>query len=170
MNIYIRTNFSNFTGLGHLMRCTRLAKEFEYKGHKCFFFLDRPNNLIKLKYKNFFIYNNSTKYSNEINDARLFCKLTIKNGPGIVLLDDYQFSEKWERYVSKIHKKIVIFDDLENCNHYADVIINYNPKHYPIIKYNFKKNKKKNCKYLIGPKYNVLDKKKSKKRQMQTLI
>ena len=133
------------------MRCSRLSLELSKKGHKCLFFLDKSDDLINIKFKKFYIYDDNKKYLNEIEDAKKFCKITKDMGPGIVLLDDYRFSKKWERHASKIHKKIIIFDDLENKDHYADFIINYNPKNYPVIKYNFNRNKKENCKFLIHP-------------------
>ena len=58
--------------------------------------------------------------------------------------------------MSTYHNKIVVLDDLETQNHYADFIINYNPRNYPIVKYNFKRNKKKGCQFLIHPKYNII--------------
>ena len=159
MNIYIRTNFSNISGLGHLMRCSRLALELKKKGYNCIFYLDKPHKLINIKFHKIYIYENRKKYLNEIEDAKNFCKLTKKIGSGIVILDDYRFNKSWEKYTSKFHKKIIIFDDLENKDHYADFIINYNPKNYPLIKYNFTRNKKKNCKFLIHPEFNILEKK-----------
>ena len=140
------------------MRCSRLSLELSKKGHKCLFFLDKPDDLMNIKFKKFYIYDDNKKYLNEVEDVKKFCKITKDMGPGIVLLDDYRFSKKWERHASKIHKKIIIFDDLENKDHYADFIINYNPKNYPVIKYNFNRNKKKNCKFLIHPQFNIIEK------------
>ena len=158
MNIYIRTNFSNLTGLGHLMRCSRLSLELSKKGFNCLFFLDKPHHLINIKFKKFYIYENNKKYLSEAEDVKKFCKLTKDMGSGFVILDDYRFGKIWEQNVLKIHKKVIIFDDLENKDHYADFIINYNPKNYPVIKYDFNRNKKKGSKFLIHPKFNILEK------------
>ena len=143
MNIFIRTNFNNLVGLGHIKRSTRLATELKNRGHDCFFYLDNFNSNIKINFKSYFIYSNKKKYFDEIEDAKSFLSITKKNQPGIVIVDDYRIGIKWEKYVSKYHKKIVVFDDLETKKHYADFIVNYNPRNYPIIKYDFKKNKKK---------------------------
>ena len=156
MNVYIRTNCNSKIGLGHLIRTSRLAIEMRKIGLVCFFFLDNFYSGKFLEFKKTAMYNNRSKFTNEIDDAKLFCKLTKKIKPGIVLVDDYRLSIKWEKYVSKFHKKIITFDDIENKQHYADTIINYNPRHYPIVKYNYKNNKKKNCDYLINLKYNIL--------------
>ena len=60
-------------------------------------------------------------------------------------------------YVFK-QKKIIIFDDLEDKEHFADVIINYNPKNISSLKYDFSRNKKDKCNFLINPKYNIISK------------
>ena len=156
MNVYIRTNYNSKIGLGHLVRTTRLAIEMRKIGLLCFFFIDNFYSGKFLEFRKTAMYNNRNKFTNEINDAKLFCKLTGKIKPGIVLVDDYRLSIKWEKYVSKFHKKIITFDDIEDKQHYADTIINYNPRHYPIVKYNYNNNKKKNCDYLINLKYNIL--------------
>jgi len=163
MNVYIRTNFSNKIGLGHLTRSKRLAIEMEKKGINCIFFLDNycPNNL--LNFQKIFLYKNEGKFFSEMKDARTFCEHTKHFEKGYVLIDDYRIGKKWEKYVSKYHKKIIVFDDLEDKEHYADVVINYNPKHSPIIKYDYKKNKKIKCNYLISPKYNIISKQKINK-------
>ena len=49
-------------------------------------------------------------------------------------------------------KGIVLLD------HYADFIINYNPKNYPIIKYNLPEIKK-GFKFLINPQFKIEGKK-----------
>jgi spore coat polysaccharide biosynthesis predicted glycosyltransferase SpsG len=170
VNIYIRTNFSSNTGLGHLMRCNRLSLELKKRGHNCLFFLDKPHSLINIDFKRFYIYGNNKKYLNENEDAKFFCQITNSMGKGIILLDDYRFSKIWEKHVSKFHKKIIIFDDLETKDHYADFIINYNPKNYPIIKYNFNRNKKKGCKFLINPQFNIVGKKNLLEKQKKDLF
>ena len=32
---------------------------------------------------------------------------------------------RWERFVSKYHKKVILIDDLNNKEHFSDYIINY---------------------------------------------
>ena len=156
MNIYIRTNFNNKIGLGHIKRTLRIAKEFKSRGHNCIFYIDQNNPNIIIPFKKIQIYPKNRKYVNEIQDAKFFINKLPEKNLGIIVLDDYRLSITWEKYVSSFKHKIVVFDDLENKKHYADIIINYNPKNYPINKYNFKNNQKKNCQFLINPKYNVI--------------
>ena len=90
MNVYIRTNFSNKIGLGHLTRSKRLAIEMEKKGINCIFFLDNycPNNL--LNFQKIFLYKNEGKFFSEMKDARTFCEHTKHFEKGYVLIDDYR--------------------------------------------------------------------------------
>ena len=156
MNIFIRTNFGKNIGLGHIMRTYRIALEFSKKKYNCIFFTDDKKLPFKTKFKTILMYKNTSKYKDEMLDAKLFCELTKNYNSGYVLLDDYRFNVNWEKYVSKKQKKIIIFDDIEKNKHFADTIINYNPKHYPKIKYNYKLNKKENSNFLIHPKYNII--------------
>ena len=159
MNFFIRTNYNNKLGIGHLMRSRRVAAKLRKKGHKVFIVVDKYNSILKSKDNHISLYKKQKFKSQEV-DAEIFCKKTKKFGEGFVILDDYRFGEKWETKVKKFHKKIITFDDNEKLTHNSDIIINYNPKHYPIVNYNFKKNKNKNSIYLINPNYCVISKKK----------
>ena len=78
--------------------------------------------------------------------------------PGFVIVDDYRLGFKWQKKVSRVHNKVICFDDMQDKKHYADYIINYNPRNYPKILYPYENNKKKNAIYLIHPKYNIISK------------
>ena len=159
MNIFFRTNYNNKIGIGHIIRCNRLANEFSKLGHNCYFFFDNLNSVRFINYKSFSL-NTKKNVFNELSDARNFCKYTRKIGKGYVIVDDYRLGYSWERFVSKYHKKVILIDDLNNKEHFSDYIINYNPKNFPEIKYNFSFNKKKGSKFLIHPNYNIISQKK----------
>ena len=53
----------------------------------------------------------------------------FKEGKGIVVLDDYRFNKKWQKNILKYHNKLIVFDDNESDEQYADILINYNPKY-----------------------------------------
>lgn len=164
MNIYIRLNCSSIIGIGHIVRASRISKEFEKINFECFFFLDfkdyKYDKIIKkILNKNFFyLYSNKNYSFSQLNDAKLFIdKLyKFKLDPGYVIIDDYRVGLQWQKKVSKYQKKIICFDDMENRKHFADYIINYNPRNYPVINYKYSNNKKKNAIYLIHPKFNVI--------------
>jgi len=77
------------------------------------------------------------------------------NNKSIII--DCLFGIGLSRKISGIYKKIIKFDDLEDKEHFADVIINYNPKNISSLKYDFSRNKKDKCNFLINPKYNIID-------------
>jgi len=161
MNFYIRTNFSNKLGIGHIVRTIRLSRRLTWLGHNCFFFLDKKIeknfdflsgiNLIEL-------YQNNQKFKNETEDAKLFIRCTKKFPKGNVIVDDYRLACKWEKNVKKYHLNLIAFDDLEK-KHFADFIIsakiNNNLKS-SFIRNNFKNNPQ----LLLGPKYSIIDDKK----------
>ena len=75
MKIYIRTNVNKNIGLGHLSRCSRLIKYFNYKGFNCEIFLDHPGSLdyfffnIRDKIKINYLYNKKELFLDQKDDA-----------------------------------------------------------------------------------------------------
>ncbi len=155
--IYIRTNFNESIGFGHIYRCIRLARKLK-KNFQVIFYIDRKNLNILKSFEVIEIYNRG-KFKNQINDASNFISLTKKNGPGIVILDDYRFDYSWQKKISKYHEKLITFDDTETLRHYADTVVNYNPKNYIYSKFKKKNNKKPNSSYLVHPNYSIFEKK-----------
>lgn len=160
VNIFFRINFSNKIGLGNLVRCDRLAHEFKKLGHKCYFIFDTLEQSKKTKVQSFYLYNKSQKKINQINDAKLVLQLISKYNSKIIILDDERFNYDWQKFISKKKIKIISFSEGRSSRQYSDVIINYNPINYPIIKKEFYVSKKKDCKYLIHPKFNIISRKK----------
>ena len=156
MNFYIRTNFSNKLGIGHIIRTTRLSQRLSRLGHTCIFFLDKNNvnNFSFLqKVKAQTLYKNNNNFKNETEDAKLFIEFTKKFSKGNVIVDDYRLTYKWEKLVRKHHLKIIAFDDLEK-KHYADVIIN--SKINDVTKNSFIKNILCFKLLIIGCKYFII--------------
>ena len=75
----------------------------------------------------------------------------------IVIIDDYRIGKTWEKIVSKGVKKIIVIDDFYNRPHYCDIYINSKPGVEKKIDQINKKNKK-NCKFLLGPKFCTINK------------
>ena len=160
MNFFIRTNIGTNIGIGHLVRVSRLADRLHKLGHKCWFFVDHlPKNNFEIFRKNKLhpIYSNKKKFSTESKAAKIYNLKTSEIGRGFVIVDDYRLSHVWEKIVNKKHLKLLAFDDLEDKKHYADFILNYNPRHYENNLYNKKNIIKKNCKLLVDPRYNIIN-------------
>ena len=62
--------------------------------------------------------------------------------------------------------KIISFTEGNKKKQYSDFIINYNPINFPDIKKEYFVSEKKNCKYLIHPKFNII----SKTKRIKILI
>lgn len=155
-NIFIRTNLNSNLGIGHYMRCKRLANEFHAKNVNCFFVCDNSIDNFNSDFKSFSLYKNGSKFRNEIDDAKNFIYSIKDLDEGLVLVDDYRLGYLWQKEVSKSKKKIILIDDF-NSKNCADYIINYSPEFFFDKKYN-KKNLKKNAKLIIGPEYALFDK------------
>lgn len=171
LSFYFRINSDKSVGIGHLMRSLRLAKQLKLKGHSCVFCIDKKINLetVIKDFKIIYLYKSNESFKNQISDANLFLnKINYINS--MVIIDDYRLSYLWEKHVSKKVNKIIVFDDLEIQKHYSDIYINYKPTFENYANFNQKIILKKNCKILIGPKYNVIEciAKKSKKKKLFT--
>ena len=44
-NVYFRLNSSEKIGIGHAMRCVRIARILKKNGHKCIFYIDHQSDL-----------------------------------------------------------------------------------------------------------------------------
>ena len=166
MNFFFRTNFNTEVGIGHLVRNLRIYNELKKK-NSCKLFIDKYDNSIShLAPKKIFneIYKDE-KFINEKRDANLFLDKIKNLKKGYIVLDDYRLNVIWQKILSKKNYKIITLDDFDNRCHYSDIIVNYDPKNLNPKNFNFKLNKKKNAKYLLGPKYCILPKTKYQKKK-----
>jgi len=162
MNFYIRTNYGNNVGLGHMTRILSILNYGKRKSHRFLTFVDKFENNIKDfvgKNKVRGLYEKNKKYKNQIEDAKIFLSKIKKLPRGFVIIDDYRLGYFWEKYVSNFCHKIIVIDDFINKKHYADVLINTKPSLLKVNRENYstlKKNNKKKCKFLLGPKYSPI--------------
>ena len=158
MDFHIRTNLNNKIGIGHLSRSLRLANKIVENGHNCNIYVDnfKNNFFYQNKKINFFSLYKKENYNSEKKDSLLFIRET-QSKPGIVIIDDYRLTQIWEKEIYKFHKKIIVLEDLNINKHYADIIINFSPNFLDGSKYNYKLSKKKNCRFLLGPKYSLIN-------------
>jgi len=156
-NFYFRLNSDEKMGLGHLMRCLRLARVLKSKGHTCIFCLDKKTflHVIKSEFKIINLYKKNQKFKDENADAKLFLKLT-KASNEFIVVDDYRLNYLWQKKTSKEKNKIIVLDDFENKSNYCDYYINSKPNF--IEKKNFSNNilKKKSTTILLGPRYSMI--------------
>ena len=91
------------------------------------------NSKIHVNHKIHYLYDGKNEFINEIDDAKKFVKAIEPLDNGYVLLDDYRLGYRWQKYVSKYTKKIILIDDFLTKN-YADIIINYSLRRDMTIK------------------------------------
>lgn len=156
MNIYFRIGLNKSTGLGHLLRSSRLAESFIKKKCNILFLIDHQ---INFPFKNKKIIINELYQTNEefniAHDYKKFIKIT-KDNKGIVIVDDYRIEDSWLKKVKEFHHKIIIFDDHFRKINFADIIVNTKPNFlFNNIQTKYKKLNNES-KLLLGPKYSLL--------------
>ena len=67
-----RLNSNIITGIGHIMRCVRVAKNLKEKGHKCIFYLDKESsfNYLMKEFEIKYIYQKNINFQNQKKDAK----------------------------------------------------------------------------------------------------
>ena len=135
--------------MGHLSRTLKFANILKKNGHKCFFYIDKKKDLkeIKINYPVFEIDRNYV-FQDETIDAKKFIKL-LKKEKGFIIVDDYRLKTVWQNIIKKNKHKLIHISDDAKLNDISDYKINYK-----INSYKIKKNK---TKYLLGPKYVLLE-------------
>mgnify|MGYP000744796289 CR=1 FL=1 len=167
MNIIFRADASIRIGLGHIMRCLVLAKEFQSQQNTVTFICKNlTGNAISLIQKNlhsilvlptvsdFFsdnFYIDCLGSTQEI-DAEQTIHVIPPNAD-LLIVDQYALDAIWHHMLRPYAKKIMVLDDLANKNFECDILLNQNlgssQEQY--------ENKIPNaCQMLLGCKYALL--------------
>ena len=141
--------------MGHLSRTLKIANILKKNGHNCFFYIDKKKDLREVKI-NYPVYEIDKNYvfQNEMIDAKKFLK-KLKKDKGFIIVDDYRLKIIWQKIIKKNKYKLIHISDDEKLSDIPNYTINYK-----INSYKIKKVKKNNAKYLLGPKYVLLEKNK----------
>lgn len=175
-NLIFKIYCNSESGLGHLIRCYRIASKIKKK-FNIYFILDKKiqNKKISLKLKGIktiFLYSSDDKFKNQ-NDDYLRFKIKIHNlKSNYIFIDDYRLGLHWHKKVTKIIKNIIIIDDLNNRKFFGKYYLNYKATNLVKLKEKVKKNCNKNIKLLLGPKYCILDEnlRKTKSKHFNIII
>lgn len=174
--IFFRIEISKKIGLGHFVRCWRIAQRLKKK-YSSIFVIDKIPQELKKNY----IFSNLTiielyqnnKFRGEKSDSKNFVeKINHNEAKDILFIDDYRLSSKWSKNLKKKFKKIIVIDDLANrkfnCNYYINYKTNFNLNNFSIAK---KINKLK-TKLILGNQYTILDQslKKNKHSILKNII
>lgn len=147
-------------GLGHVFRCINLANQL--KSHEIQFLIEDYGSvhllLTKSGFKKIF---HLTPNLNESNDVKKTLEHISENSIDLLIVDKYGLTNNFVKKMKKIVKTVII-SDLKNISYDADLLVNgfigFNNK---IVLNKFK------TKCLLGPKYQILNKKYEKKHKYQ---
>ena len=163
-NIMIRTiggkNKSNNIGLGHIHRITNLLENFNLINSYCVLedFGNAEKNLNRKKFKEII---RIKKKINVDQDIEITKKIIQEKNIDLIIVDKFPLNHKYTKEIKKMCK-LVIISDLKNIEYDADLIIN------GFIGYKNKSiTNSKNVKCLLGPKFQIINKKFQRKSKVQ---
>ena len=171
MKVLFRTDSAAHIGLGHVSRCMTLAEEFENRGHtvhilcrKHYGYVQIPENpnraafylpggLGKSKSRKVACYGDWLGVS-AAEESVLITDHIAQHGPyDIIVIDHYAIDGYVESRIGSDCYLIAI-DDLMNRNHHCDLLIDQNLSAERQVYQSLQL--KKECDYLLGPKYAIL--------------
>jgi len=122
--VVIRVDGNSKIGLGHIYRGIAIAhmlkNDFDIE-----FIIRTDSDILPLKEINF-------KYTNlpaniSITNEPLWFKENYSSENTILILDGYQFDDKFQKRIKENNFKLVYIDDMVSFHQYADVVINHSP-------------------------------------------
>ena len=154
-----RVDSSVEIGFGHLSRCINLAEELRMRGSDVTFVcrdLDGAG-ISSLEEKLFrtVLLPRSVDVILQSVDASEFISSLAGVCPDWVVLDKYSLGSEWETAVRPFVEKIAVIEDLANRHHDCDLLIDQNCSDRTVE--TFKRQVPETCKFLIGPKYALLN-------------
>lgn len=124
MTVIIRVDANKSIGMGHLMRCFTLAKEFKRQGHHVSFACyELHENASKIIGDDFNIIHIGSL------DSLEFMERT--EPPSVIIVDHYELNIEWHHKIKEYGVPLVVVDDLANRKICADIILNQNVNAQP---------------------------------------
>ena len=175
IKLLIRTDADVSIGTGHVMRCLTLADELRGRGAEVIFVCrEFDGNLCDyIEKKGYIVHrlpvSNEREHNIEGNlkhaawlgadwqtDARQVEEIIKDFGTPLdwLVVDHYALDERWERYLRRYVKKIMVIDDLADRPHDCDLLLDQN--FYENMESRYDVLAPSRCKKLLGPKYALL--------------
>ncbi|MCR4435056.1 MAG: UDP-2,4-diacetamido-2,4,6-trideoxy-beta-L-altropyranose hydrolase [Clostridiales bacterium] len=156
-SIAIRADGSPAIGMGHIMRCLALAKEFNRAGCRVCFLCRCAEGTGRIRQEGFEVFElGLSSAPNTPGSAEIELKAVIdriqKDGVDILVIDTYNVSEDYFLKLRPYVNQLVYVDDMNRFPYPADVVVNGNITG----KYmNYKKYYDDGI-LLLGPEYNLI--------------
>ena len=161
MKIVFRVDASREVGFGHLSRCINLAEVLRSRGNDVLFICreDESKSFKVLEdrlFKTCILPRNtaSSQISQEV-DANETVKALDGLRPSWLVVDSYELDDIFEQKLRGFVEKIAVVEDLANRHHDCDLLIDQNYSDRTVE--TFKRQVPETCKFLIGPKYALLN-------------
>ena len=159
MKIVFRVDSSVEIGFGHLSRCMNLAEELRLRGSDVTFVCrdldDAGISSLEEKLFRTVLLPRSTDVILQSVDASELIASFAGVRPDWVVLDNYSLGSEWENAVRPFVEKIAVIEDLADRYHDCDLLIDQNYSDRTVE--TFKRQVPETCKFLIGPKYAMLN-------------
>jgi len=159
MMIVFRVDASSDVGLGHLSRCMNLAEELRMRGSDVTFVCrdidSAGTSSLEEKLFRTVLLPRSTDVILQSVDASEFITSLAGARPDWVVVDSYSLGSEWETAVRPFVEKIAVIEDLAGRHHDCDLLIDQNYSDRTVE--TFKQQVPEKCKFLIGPKYAMLN-------------
>lgn len=123
--IVIRADGNEVLGMGHLMRCTAIAKALEKQGAHCVFFVAQEKAGAFIREKGFACEVLHTDFEDMKTEFTRIEELVKKYKPELWLVDSYRITAGYIEELQKV-SPVFILDDMAELDFGADGIINYN--------------------------------------------
>jgi UDP-2,4-diacetamido-2,4,6-trideoxy-beta-L-altropyranose hydrolase len=127
-------------GTGHVMRSMVLAEKLQENDWNCFFVTSKNSQELIKKLDKFQIIDPQEFFNNPLN-----CDLLV--------VDNYDLDENYEKHFRQCVKKILVIDDLANRRHCCDFLIDQN---FGTKEENYKNLVNESCKIFVGTDYAIL--------------
>ena len=126
--LVIRADASIAIGTGHVMRCLALAQAWQDGGGHVTFAVAESTPAIDARLRSEGMEIVHLKVSpNHLQDARALATVASDRQAAWVVVDGYRFDSEYQRNLKNAGLKLLLVDDLGQCeNYFADLVLNQN--------------------------------------------
>jgi len=159
MRVAFRVDAGADIGIGHVMRCRRLALALLKIGVSCVFLMRRitPEVLSMLEEDGIkaVVDPGPQEERSEQSDAAWSASVIGDAHYDWIVVDHYELGAKWEAEVGVAGRKVMVIDDLANRSHVCSILVDVNA--YADLVSRYDGLVPAACTVLLGPRYALID-------------